>query len=224
MIHIDDDFKLENEYDMIIPLSFEIDRDGKCDIHCCKEVINVAEEFMNSFCDKTSREAFAWLDSKLRIFADKCGFTVYDEDTDDFYFSFKLDDPDMLDMTLIKENTVKIRENIYKNNTEYDIDSYLNDKLSVYATVINDEIVSVAAENLFDTDMEGAFEISVETLNEYRGNAFGASNVCAICKELLQRGDSVFYVTSHKNSSSIALAKKCGFILDKIFFSYCCYK
>lgn len=228
MINIDEEFSFENTYNMIIPFSFEIDLNGEVNITCCKQLYCLALECESKLKDcsfeKISNELFNLINENVKPFAESNGFNVYEEDTDDYYYSFMLNDSDMINKSLILDSTIEIKENYPCLLSDYEIKSYLDDKLKIYGTVINGQLISAAAENLFDKDYSNTVEISVETNPLYTKKGYAASNICSLCQSLINDGKEVYYVCSHKNVASVSLAKKCGFALDKLFFAYCAYK
>ena len=76
------------------------------------------------------------------------------------------------------------------------------------ATVQGGRIVSAATAHFCD----GIYEICTETAPSYRGMGYATDNVTALSDKLVLAGETVCYLCSEKNVSSVRVAEKSGFI------------
>lgn len=92
-----------------------------------------------------------------------------------------------------------------------------------FATVLDGTIVSIASENPYRKE-ENTVNIGVETAEEHKKNGYGASNVASLAYYLLDTGMTVEYTVDNENETSIRLAERVGFKLDRFVLDVFAHK
>jgi hypothetical protein len=97
-----------------------------------------------------------------------------------------------------------------------------------YATVIDNEIVSISGSTHTSPFKSEVVDISADTLEEHRGKGYAVSNVISLAEYLLSGAEDVkqvkevIYPPVNINKNSIKVAKSAGFIEAAYRYSICC--
>lgn len=227
MIRFEDDFPIENRFEVIIPISFSL-RGGEISIEAYECVRGIAEEFEQKFgSDPFSADALAWLDSHLRPFCAENGYEP--ENAADVMYEYLYEGDKRAEPDVILPSSVMLQsDHRFESALECDIDLG-EDPFGEYpfeyvgfGTVIDGVIVSVCSENPQFAD-ENETEVGVETHPDHRGRGYAASNLAALCDHLAKRGQKVWYKCEKSNLASQNVAKKAGLELYAKSFHYPCY-
>lgn len=211
-----------DEYGMRIPLS-ALYEGGELTVHAYPEAEQAARELMAlspfpGFTDGVLDR----LDEMLRPLMEEQGYLPEEGYTRQVSYLYRLDRIEQLNTSLIRADSGRFsrREGlIYDTETVLDEQS---DACPIFATVIQDHVCSFA--NLNADDGEVA-EIGVETSPDHRKNGYGASNVAALSRYLLEQGrEGVIYLTLSDNPASIALAERVGFVRVGEEYNYVCFE
>ncbi|MBQ8163711.1 MAG: GNAT family N-acetyltransferase [Clostridia bacterium] len=201
----------------LVPIEITLDKNG---LRICSfnKTLDIAKEFKKRFsCAPFSKEAIAFLEESMLPL-----ITSWKYFTDDYFpkhiYTFlasSVSDDLILPSTVFVKSIEK-----YENLTEYELEG--NDD-GYFVTVLENKIVSVCEINVSDAFIN-AKEINVYTNENYRKKGYGVSNVMAMTKYLLSKGEKVAYTAPKDNIASQKVAKKCGF--DKISetYYYICYR
>ena len=227
MIRFEDDFPLENRFDVIIPISFSL-RGGEISIEAYECVRDIAEEFEQKFgSDPFSADSLEWLDGNLRSF---CADRGYEPDSAGEVMYEYLYDGEKRDMSdvIMPSSVMLASDHGFESALECDIDLG-EDPFGEYpfeyvgfGTVIDGVIVSVCSENPQLAD-ENETEVGVETHPDHRGQGYAASNLASACDYLARRGQKVFYKCEESNIASRKTAEKAGMMLYSKSYHYPCY-
>lgn len=226
MIIIDRDgeeFVFENEWDTAVPVTIRKKDNGELKIEVFPSYNGEAEEFERLYAgDPFTSEAFSFLWENI---GKKMRERGYEEDEngkfrDRFYYTYVIKSSADVNRDAILPTTKPLcKKNIRKkqNKTTFDLPLYIDDEMRAFVTVLDDGIVSIAAENRsfsddFD-DEKDVIEIGVETNVACRKNGYAASNCAALAAELLSDDDCyVTYETANTNVSAQKCAEKAGFV------------
>jgi Predicted acetyltransferase len=222
MIIIEDSsFPLENEFDCILPFGIRL-INNELKIIVYDIVQDIADEFLEKFIsDPFCDTAFDYLNMKLAPIAEKLGYELDSKRLYTWNHLYYMDDINRLNTDVILPNTVKWEaDSNYKNLTTFDFE-YIQDRV-MFATIIDNQIVSYACDNPHDEDYERS--IAVETAPDYRNHGYAVSNVAALTKYNLQLKYPVRYTCSRYNIASQRTAGKVGFPSIGKGYYYPCYR
>ncbi len=227
MIDLDyggEEFVFENDWDTAVPVTVR-KRDGE-DVYI--EVFPTyereAREFEKLFaCDPFSRDALSFLWERIGVPMEARGYCDEKKFRHRWYHTLVIKRGDEIDKSVILPSTVKLTESAIKgkrNRTTFDLERYIEEEINAFVTIEGGEVLSIAAENMscsgdFDDDEEcgGITEIGVETAVGVRGRGFAASNAAALARHLIETdGVYVTYETDCDNASSLAVARRAGFV------------
>ena len=217
----DSSFPIDNDFDSVIPFEIHVDND-RVTITAYDMVEDIANDFNNMFGnDPLSDPALEYLNSKLDPIIKKSGYSLDNKHLYNWYYSYYMDDIQLLNTDVILPNTVKWEpDSNYKNLTTIDLD-FIEDR-TIFVTLIDNKIVSYACENPWCEEDE--FEIGVETALGYRNNGYALSNTSALTKYSLQLNYRVTYNCSRYNTTSQRIAEKVGFTSNGKRYYYICYR
>ena len=221
MIQIEDSsFPLENEFDCIIPFEIHINNDGLV-IGAYDIVQDVTSKFKMKYShDSLSDEALIYLNEQLNPIVNKYGYKFDEKRLFKWSYAYKMTDVKQINQTVILPNTIKWNESMeFVNLTKIDLD-YIGER-NMFVTVIDEQIVSYACENSFVSD--DWREIG-ETIADFRGKGYAASNTAALSLYGLQLGFEIKYNCNRYNVASQQVAEKVGFIKYGKSYYYVCYK
>lgn len=227
MIRFEDNFPLDERFDVIVPISFSL-CDGELSIEAYECVRELAEGFAQKFAsDPFSADALEWLDSRLRVFADSHRYAP--DGQGEVMYEYLCDGNNLPNADAILTSSVMLQsDHGYASALECDIDlgadpfgEYPYEYVG-FATVIDGEIVSVCSENPQFAD-ENETELGVETHPDHRGRGYAASNLAASCDYLIKRGQTVRYKCDLSNVPSQKTAEKAGMKLYAKSYHYPCY-
>ena len=209
------------EYGMRIPLSAVIEDDG-ITIHAYEEAREAAQWLDALSPTHLSDEILSHLDEMLRPIMGKKGFVPEERYVNQIGRIFAAENVGQIQAQLIREDTVRFQRReglVYHTETVLDEES---DGCPIFATVLGNEVRSFA--NLNGDDGEVA-DIGVETGVDYESRGYGASNVAALSRYLLEGGrQRVLYVALNDNIPSIRLAEKVGFAQVGEEYNYVCFE
>lgn len=223
MICIENDQEIfEADYPAIVPFLMQ-EQDGDIYIEAYSGIEELATQFELRFENEYfSEAALRWLDANIREYLDENGYYREERGVMRWYHAYILNDKDRLNIDFIREDSVLLKEPI-KSKTLIKPAEHLELSMPVFATVVDGVAVSVATVNPHSED-QSCLEVTAETAVAYRKLGYGASNVAALTKYLLENGYSVAYCCSRYNRASIKIAEKIGFERDGRFYAVDAYK
>ncbi len=217
------EFSFESECDlissgapMIVPMLLW-EKEGKLQIEAYEGVRSIAEEFADRFAKHPfSPAALKWLDVQLTPFCHSHGYYRETRGRYRCYYQYAYGEP--VD-GVIQPTSQMWEGSPCLSGLLLDLDP----AWPTFVTVVDGIIVSAARTNEYDPD-ESAPEITVETAVEYRGKGYGASNVAALARWLVQRDEFPQYVCSRYNFASAKVAQRAGFRKVGKFYAFTAYK
>lgn len=223
MISIENDKEIfEADYPAIVPFLIQ-EQDGEIYIEAYSGIEDLAEQYELRFENEYfSDTALKWLDLNIRDYLDQNGYYREERGVMRWYHAYILSDADRVNTSLIREDSIMLKEPV-KSKTLIKPKEHLELSMPVFATVIDGIAVSIATVNPHSDD-QNCLEITAETAVDYRKRGYGASNVTALSKYLLENGYSVAYCCSRYNRASKKIAEKIGFENDGRFYAVDAYK
>lgn len=225
IVYEDEKYILESEHnEVIVPFLISENKDETYieAYHAVKKEVDELIIYQNINC--FSKKGIDEIDKALYPYILSLGYEREICGKYKWYLSYEMRDADRLNRDLILPETVKIgkRHLKLKNRTTFDISELTDKKLTAFAVIENEEIVSIAAVNEHARGQK-MLEITVETAPEYRRRGYAASTTAALTDHLLGRGYSVAYVSSRYNRNSVKTAEKVGFEYVGRFYAYTAY-
>ncbi len=229
MIYLEDQFALNEKLDCIIPFTCT-EYDGRLLLEVYEPVKKTAEKFIELYSPSPfSDDAIRYIDAQLKPLLDKWGYERSAGKLFDWGYTYVADNKSQICKNKILKNTVRISaNNHYENLTGIITESY-QDESEIYCdtvyfgTVINNKILSVAAENTAYMS-DKMTEIAVETADNFRRNGYGVSNTAALTSYLVEKGKQVWYKCSRYNTASQKTAAAAGFRYAGKNYYYAAYK
>ncbi len=207
MIIEEDGYTLVGRCELILPLGLTLSEKGERNITYFSEALCAAE-----YLDKLPKDEIfteKTIDTIKKMLTEKFSSFGYDLEVV-LSTVFRLDSRDKINKKLILPSTEPLLpEHGYENLTDCEPDP-LGEGLLCFGTVIDEKIVSAAAENPHDAD-DKVIDIGVETAPGYEGQGFAASNIASLAYYLLDPGMSVTYIAEENNLPSLRVAEKVGF-------------
>lgn len=226
----DIDEVLEEKRDFVVPFAMTLDEwedGGSLYIEVYSDALGLADKFAEKYENRWfSRKALEELDVVFSKYLKSYGYEKDCYGKYRYYYNFIRKTPlEDFETALIKSNTKRIGEagGEYINITGLSCDNSDFLPEESFVTLEDGKIVSVATVNDYNEDST-VVEITVKTAKEYRGLGYGASNVFALIEYLISKGKKVGYCCSKNNRSSIALAKKCGFVQTGKMYAVCGFR
>lgn len=225
MVKIVDSFALENDFDIIIPICFKLDYKKGLSVHSYEITKSIADDFVGLYSgDPFACEAIDYLCGSVEPIIKKYNYHIDENKKYGWIYNFYIDEINMLNVSLIQPETQKFNKNIKLNNlTDINTDIIIKQKLKMFVTVINGNIVSFAHENSYYGEQD-YIEIGTGTAQDYRDNGYAASNVAALTRYILKKNKIVTYNCDKNNIRSRRVAEKAGFINDGKSYHLICYK
>ncbi len=208
----------ESKAETLVPI--EVTK-SKNSLRICsfEKTADIAKSFEENFSqDPFCKEAIDFLEESLLPVISSWNYF-----TDDYFpkhiYTYTADS---YDDELILPSTIFINSlGKYKNLTEYELE---DSEDGYFVTVIDNQIVSVCEINASDAFLN-AKEINVFTNEKYRKKGYGASNITAMIKHLLSKGEeAVAYTAPKENIGSQKTAEKCGLKMISETYYCICYK
>ncbi|MBQ7124968.1 MAG: hypothetical protein IJO00_01260 [Clostridia bacterium] len=207
MIIEEDGYTLVGRCELILPLGLTLSKKGERNITYFSEALCAAEYLDKLPDDEIFTEKT--IDTIKKMLTEKFSSFGYDLEVV-LSTVFRLDNRDKINKSLILPSTEPLLpEHGYENLTDCEPDP-LGEGLLCFGTVIDEKIVSAAAENPHDAD-DKVIDIGVETAPGYEGRGFAASNIASLAYYLLDPGMSVTYIAEENNLPSLRVAEKVGF-------------
>ena len=223
MISIENDKEIfEADYPAIVPFLLQ-EQNGEVYIEAYSGIEDIAVQYELRFENEYfSDAALRWLNANIQSYLDKNGYYREERGVMRWYHAYILDDLKRVNTALIRDDSVLLTEPI-KSVTLIKPAEHLELSMPVFATVIDGVAVSVATVNPHSED-QNCLEITAETAPKFRKRGYGASNVAALSKYLLENGYSAAYCCSRYNRASKKIAERVGFECDGRFYAVDAYK
>ncbi|MBQ2765843.1 MAG: GNAT family N-acetyltransferase [Clostridia bacterium] len=196
--------------EIAVPLEITV-RDGEAKIEYYPSAKPLVDEFLRLFgniADSVfSHDAISWANEKFGEFLEEYGFEL-SPDSGDYYINYTLKSG--------KNAAVPEVRRIcggegYTDLTDTDIDGLISEGYIIYAAVVGNDIVAVAnTGEPISKDTPSEVEIGVDTAEKYRRMGYGKACVCALIRELSERGHVAVYECASGNTASIRLAESLG--------------
>lgn len=218
------DEALECGYPSLVPILISTYGDETC-IEAYDSLKSETEQIIDRFGDRLfSKEAIDYIDSLFEPYVNSLG---YYREISGKYRWYLLYEADGLDSVPLNFGTGACRLTcdhfVYENCTHFDLNELLDKGLLTYVCLCESRIVALATINeTFDVDAPA--ELTVECAVQYRNKGYGCAVLCALTRDLLSKNKKTVYVTSRYNRASVALAKKCGFVLKGKIYAYTAFK
>lgn len=224
MIVIEDDFIIDNEFDCVFPISYELYYGKELKIATFERFLPVAKKFESLFGnDPFNVEAINWIHENFCKSARDNGYEPDEKAASKWILTHKIDNVNQINRSIINNSTIRLDKFCrQKNLTTFKFDELFEQELTAFATSIDGKIVSIASENYSEYD--NIAEITVETAPDYRKKGYAASNIAALAECLINDYELVAYNCSCKNIASQKSAVRAGFINDGKAYYYVCYK
>ncbi|MBQ4067351.1 MAG: GNAT family N-acetyltransferase [Clostridia bacterium] len=186
-----------------------------------------AEEWEKRYFGKLlSSESLCWLEKEFSAIAENIGYrrVLTENDT---MLEYVLAPGMHLPKSCGEIKTHKISSNVVLGElcraSGCDIEIADDGEDIIFAVVDNGELLAYAGMNDVSYEDESV-EISVETSPAHRRKGYGAACVKALSKHLADKGKTIRYKCADTNYASVALAERCGFVLEGTRFSFVCEK
>lgn len=223
MIYIENDKEIfEAGYPAIVPFLIQ-EQDSEVYVEAYSGLEDIAEQYVLRFENEYfSDAALRWLDSNVQPYLEENGYYREKRGVMRWYHAYILNADDKINTSYIRKDSVLLTEPI-RSMTLIKPAEHLELSMPVFATVIDGVAVSVATVNPHSED-QNCLEVTAETAKAYRKNGYGASNVAALSKYLIENGYSVAYCCSRYNTPSKKIAENIGFKKDGRFYAVDAYK
>lgn len=229
MIYLEDQFALNEKLDCIIPFTCT-EYDGRLLLEVYEPVKKTAEKFIEIYSrNPFSEDALRYVDAHLLPMLEKWGYERSSGNLFDWGYAYVADNKSQICKNKILKNTLRISaDHNYENLTgiiteSYQDESGINCDAVFFGTVVNNKILSVAAENTAYMS-DRMTEIAVETAGDFRRNGYGVSNTAALALYLTEKGKQVWYKCSRYNTASQKTAAAAGLRYAGKNYYYAAYK
>ena len=219
IIDIDgEDFVFENEWDTVIPVSFE-DIDGLLRVSVFPSVEKeVRDHFALHEADPFSDKALSHLWETLAPFMQKWGYAD-DKFRDRWGYILQISPKTPLKFSPFSDTRVLVSEDEDINQTTFDIEMSIEDGLLGYGTEREGEIVSLAMTHT-PPDESIVVEVGVETIPSARCQGLAKSNLSALCHALQSMGKTIEYRCQRYNEGSKKTAEGVGMTVVGKYYHY----
>lgn len=218
-----EEFVFENDWDTAVPVTVRKRNSGELFIEVFPTYEAAAREYEYRYHENPfSPDALEFLWERIGEPMRERGYEDEKKFRHRWYYNYVLRSQDEVNKSVILPETVRLSRRVVrgkKNRTTFDLERYIEEEITSFVTVIDGEIVAIAAENMacsgdFDDDpeCEGITEIGVETAVGHRGRGYGASCAAALASALIaETGGYVTYETDRDNVASQKTALRAGF-------------
>lgn len=209
----DEDFVLQNEWDVAIPVSFSV-IDGECRISCYPSVEQEVREFYKAHKeDLFSDAALSELWARLDFFFEAHGYEA-DRFRDRWGYVFRGIAKD----SFLARRLSACDEDI--NETTYDIEATVDDGREAFGVEQDGKIVSLAVTHIPIEEGISIAEVGVETAPQYRKKGYATASLAALSAFLGERGITTEYRCQRYNTGSYRVAEAAGLSLVGKYYYY----
>ena len=226
-IEADPDFPIQERFNVLVPLNYNLTNDGNLSIWCYESTAELAQRFADEYADDDDRlfsdDAFDWIYREYADIVDSWGYAPDIRRKGVWLYNYEARDESELDTSLVREDSRMLGDwRKFKNKTSFDLDMQARQYLRCAVTVQDGCIVSIAGENMrFD---EAVTEIGCETNPGFRRQGMAVSNVVLLTQKLLEDNNKVQYNCSCRNETSRGVAERAGFTQTGRSFYMTCYQ
>ena len=209
MIKIDhegESFVFENDWDVAIPLSYEM-VGGELKVSVFPMFESVAEELASRFGDDPfSLECFDFLSASISFEMLRRGYIEEKHEKNSWGHVFRYEHAREFP-EYVRECKAEDEEN---NITSYDIKATVESGRLCFGAEVDGKIVAIAAAHAAE-DIDGVLEIGVECALDYRRHGYASACASALASAMAARGITAEYRVRHTNVASVATARSAGF-------------